>query len=318
MPGNIAILLVSLVVLLKASNMAITNAVNLASVTSLGKTKIGFLLVAFSTSLPEFFVALFAIGDEHAVSVSVGNVIGSNIVNICLVLGVGFVVIATKYPQNKEFFARMARDEVGNLNFGLLVSSLVPLILLFTSFPTQIVGVLLIALFVYNTYALFKKRKTVEEISDETEKRALWKYIGKSILGIVGVVVCAYLIVESSTFIALSAGVPAVIIGGTVVAFGTSIPELATSLASFRKGFIDLALGNVVGSCFLNMTFILGTTFLASPVNVNFSAFSQIVFFSLLSTIMLSYILTNAKVGKREGITLLIIYSAFIAIALSG
>jgi cation:H+ antiporter len=318
MPGNIAILLVSLGVLLKASNMAITNAVNLASVTSLGKTKIGFLLVAFSTSLPEFFVALFAIGDEHAVSVSVGNVIGSNIVNICLVLGVGFVVIATKYPQNKEFFARMARDEVGNLNFGLLVSSLVPLILLFTSFPTQIVGVLLIALFVYNTYALFKKRKTVEEISDETEKRALWKYIGKSILGIVGVVVCAYLIVESSTFIALSAGVPAVIIGGTVVAFGTSIPELATSLASFRKGFIDLALGNVVGSCFLNMTLILGTTFLASPVNVNFSAFSQIVFFSLLSTIMLSYILTNAKVGKREGITLLIIYSAFIAIALSG
>jgi cation:H+ antiporter len=179
------------------------------------------------------------------------------------------------------------------------------------------VGVLLIALFVYNTYALFKKRKTVEEISDETEKRAFWKYIGKSILGIVGVVVCAYLIVESSTFIALSAGVPAVIIGGTVVAFGTSIPELATSLASFRKGFIDLALGNVVGSCFLNMTLILGTTFLASPVNVNFSAFSQIVFFSLLSTIMLSYILTNARVGKREGITLLIIYSAFIAIALS-
>jgi cation:H+ antiporter len=318
MAGNIAILVVSLVVLMKASNMAITNAVNLTSVTSLGKTQIGFLLVAFSTSLPEFFVALFAIGDEHAVSVSVGNVIGSNIVNICLVLGVGFVVIATKYPQNKEFFARMARDEVGNLNFGLLVSSLVPLILLFTSFPTQIVGVLLIALFVYNTYALFKKRKTVEEISDETEKRAFWKYIGKSILGIVGVVVCAYLIVESSTFIALSAGVPAVIIGGTVVAFGTSIPELATSLASFRKGFIDLALGNVVGSCFLNMTFILGTTFLASPVNVNFSAFSQIVFFSLLSTIMLSYILTNAKVGKREGITLLIIYSAFIAIALSG
>ena len=317
-PANIAILVASLIVLMKASSLAVNNSVNLASATGLGKTKIGFLLVAFSTSLPELFVAIFAVGDPQAVGISIGNVLGANIVNICMILGIGFIIIAIKYPESTRFFTKMANEEVGSLNFGLLVSSLVPLILLFTGFPSQIVGVFLIALFAYNTYELFKKKKTVEEISDDSEKRALWKYAAKAVLGISGVVACAYFIVESASFLALSAGVPAVVVGGTVVAIGTTVPELTTSIAAFRRGFIDLALGNIVGSCFLNITLILGFTFLLSPVSVNLSAYSGLVFFSLLSTIMLSYILTNAKAGKREGIILLAIYSIFLAVTLGG
>jgi len=311
--GNIAVLIAALVVLMKASNLSITNSVNLASVTGLGKTKIGFLLVAFSTSLPELFVAIFAIWNPQAIGISVGNVLGSNVANICLILGIGFIIMAMKYPESAGFFTRMASDEVGSLNFGLLVSSLVPLILLFMGYASQIVGVFLVALFVYNTYELAKKKGTVEEISDEAEKHELGKYAAKSVLGIIGVVACAYVIVESASFLALSAGVPSVIIGGTIVAFGTSVPELATSISSVRKGFLDLALGNVIGSCFLNITLILGVTFLISPVNVNISAFSALVFFSLLSTIMLTYIVQNAKVRKREGIILLVVYLIFLA-----
>jgi cation:H+ antiporter len=311
--GNIVVLIASLVVLMKASNLAITNSVNLASVTGLGKTKIGFLLVAFSTSLPELFVAIFAIWNPEAIGISVGNVLGSNVANICLILGIGFIIMAMKYPESAGFFTKMASDEVGSLNFGLLISSLVPLILLFMGYASQIVGVFLVALFVYNTYELAKKKGTVEEISDEAEKHELGKYAAKSVLGIIGVVTCAYVIVESSSFLALSAGVPSVIIGGTIVAFGTSVPELATSISSVRKGFLDLALGNVIGSCFLNITLILGLTFLISPVNVNISAFSALVFFSLLSTIMLTYIVQNAKVRRREGIILLVVYLIFLA-----
>jgi len=310
--GNIAVLIAALVVLMKASNLSITNSVNLASVTGLGKTKIGFLLVAFSTSLPELFVAIFAIWNPQAIGISVGNVLGSNVANICLILGIGFIIMATKYPESAGFFTRMASDEVGSLNFGLLISSLVPLILLFMGYASQIVGVFLVTLFVYNTYGLAKKKGTVEEISEEAEKRNLGKYAAQSILGIIGVVACAYAIVESASFLALSAGIPSVIIGGTIVAFGTSVPELATSIVSVRKGFLDLALGNVIGSCFLNITLILGLTFLISPVDVNISAFSALVFFSLLSTIMLSYIMQNAKVRKREGIILLLVYFIFL------
>lgn len=315
--GNLAILLASLAVLIKASSLAITNSVNLASVTGLGKTKIGFILVAFSTSLPELFVVIFSIMDPQTIGISVGNVLGSNIVNICLILGLGFFLMAIKYPESAGFFTKMARDEVGNLNFGLFIASIVPLVLLYVGYASQIVGFLLVALFVFNMYGIARKRETVEQISAEAEKRELGKYLAKSIIGIIGVVACAYFIVESASFLALSAGVPPLIVGATVIAFGTSVPELATSLDSVRKGFIDLAVGNIVGSCFLNITLILGLTFLLAPFNVNISAFTDLILFSLIVNIMLWYMLQNTKVSKREGTILLAIYIIFIVISVS-
>ena len=315
--GNIAVLLASLIVLIKVSSWAITNSVNLASVTGLGKTKIGFIIVAFSTSLPELFVVVFSIMDPETIGISVGNVLGSNIVNICLILGVGFLLMALKYPDSVGFFTKMAREEVGNLNFGLFIASVVPLILLYFGYASQVVGVLLVGLFVYNMYELSRKRQTVEEISDEAEKRKLGKYLFKSVLGVIGVVACAYFIVESASLLALSAGIPPVIVGATVIAFGTSVPELATSLDSVRKGFLDLAVGNIVGSCFLNITLILGLTFLLAPFNVNISAFSDLILFSLIANIMLWYILQNTKVSKREGAILLGVYSIFLATSFS-
>jgi cation:H+ antiporter len=313
--GNIAVLVVSLAVLIKASSLAITNSVNVASVTGLGKTKIGFIFVAFSTSLPELFVVIFAILDPETIGISVGNVLGSNIVNICLILGSGFLLMALKYPDSVGFFTRLAREEVGSLNFGIFIASIIPLILLYLGYSSQIAGVLLVALFVFNMYELSKKRETVEEISAEAEKRKLRKYLAKAFVGIMGIVLCAYFIVESASFLALSAGVPPVIIGATVVAFGTSVPELATSLDSVRKGFLDLAVGNVIGSCFLNITLILGLTFLLAPFNVNISAFSDVILFSLIANILLWYMVQNTNVSKREGIVLLAIYSIFLALS---
>jgi cation:H+ antiporter len=315
--GNIAVLIASLVVLIKASSLTITNSVNLASVTGLGKTKIGFILVAFSTSLPELVVVMFSIMNPKTIGISVGNVLGSNIVNICLILGASFLIMALKYPESAGFFTRMARNEVGNLNFGLFVASIVPLILLYVGYASQIAGFLLVVLFIYNMHELAKKREVVEEISDAAEKHELKKYITKAFLGIIGVVVCAYFIVESASFLALSIGIPPIVVGATVIAFGTSIPELATSLGSVRKGFLDLALGNVIGSCFINITLILGLTFLLSPFNVDTAAFSKLAIFSLISNTVLGYILQNTKVSKREGTLLIALYIIFVAISLS-
>ncbi len=303
---------------MKASSWAITNSVKLASITGLGKTKIGFILVAFSTSLPELFVAIFAAANPETIGISVGNVLGSNIVNICLVLGVGLLIMAFKFPESGGFFTRMAKDEVGNLNFGLFIASIVPLILLYFGSANQIVGALLIALFVYNMYELIKKRETVEEISDTAEKRELGKYLFKSVLGIIGVVGCAYFIVDSASFLALSVGIPPVIVGATVIAFGTSVPELATSIESIKKGFMDLAIGNIIGSCFINITLILGFTLILSPFNVNISAFSDLIIFSLITNVILWYILQNTKVSKREGAILLALYIIFLVIGFSG
>ena len=313
--GNIIVLVISLGVLIRASSLTITNSVNLASVTGLGKTKVGFLLVAFSTSLPELFVATFAIVDQGTVGISVGNILGSNIMNICLILGIGFLIMAVKYPESAGFFTKMTRDEVGNLNFGIFVASIVPLLLLYFGYATQIMGVILIGLFIYNMYDLVRKRETVQQISDTAEKSEHKKYIIKSIVGIIGVVSASFFIIESASFLALIAGIPPIIVGATVVAFGTSFPELVTSVDSVRKGFIDLALGNVIGSCFINITLILGLTFILAPLNVNISAFSDLILFSLIANIVLGYIIQNSSIGKRQGITLLIIYAIFIVVS---
>ncbi len=310
--GNIIVLIVSLVVLIRASSLTITNSVNLASVTGLGKTKVGFLLVAFSTSLPELFVALFAIMDTGTVGISIGNILGSNIMNICLILGLGFVLMGIKYPESVGFFTKMAREEVGNLNFGIFVASIVPLLLLYFGYASQLIGALLIGLFVYNMYDLARKRETVEQISDTAERDENKKYAIKALVGIIGVVSSSFFIIESATFLALTAGIPPIVVGATLVAFGTSFPELVTSVDSVRKGFIDLALGNVIGSCFINITLILGFSFLFTPLNVDVSAFSDLILISLIANIVFGYIIQNSNVGKREGIVLLAIYAIFL------
>lgn len=316
--ANVAILVLALAILVKASSWAITNTVKLAAISGLGKTKIGFILVAFSTSLPEVFVAIFAVLNPETIGISIGNVLGSNIVNISLVLGIGFLIMAIKYPESTGFFTKMAREEIGSLNFGIFIASIVPLILLYAEFANQIAGAALIVLFFYSMYSLMRNRQTVEQISDTATKRETRIYFLKSFIGIIGVVATAYFIVDSGSFLALSAGIPAVIVGATVVALGTSIPELATGIASIRKGYIELAVGNVVGSCFINITLVLGLTLLLAPPTLISTAFRDLTLFSILTNIVLWYILQNSKITKREGAMLLAIYIIFLIISFSG
>ena len=150
------------------------------------------------------------------------------------------------------------------------------------------------------------------------ERQRLRKYAYLAVFGVIGVVVTAYFIVESASFIAVTIGVPIIIIGATVIAFGTSVPELATSVDAVRKGHLDLALGNIVGSCFINITCILGVTLLASPFRTNLSAFSDLAIISLITNILLWYFLSSEKIGWREGAVLLSLYSIFLAISFSG
>lgn len=146
----------------------------------------------------------------------------------------------------------------------------------------------------------------------------LRKYTIFALLGAAGVVGSAYFIVNSASFIAESVGIPRVVIGATIVAFGTSVPELATSINSVRKGHMDLALGNTVGSCFINITFILGVPLLASPLNINIAAFSNLVIFSLISNLFLWYFLSMEKLSWREAAILLFLYLVFLATSFSG
>jgi cation:H+ antiporter len=314
--GNVIILIIALAILDKASDLTITHSINVASVTGLGKTTVGFILVAFSTSLPELFVAVFSVLNPEDVGVSIGNVLGSNIVNICLILGACFLLISLKYPEKTRVLPKMAKEELGNLYFGLFIASIVPLALIYIGYASRFIGFVLLVIFIYYLFQLLKARTPTERSPSGTEKNKFRRYVSLTVLGAVGVVASAYFIVESASFLAASVGIPPVVIGATVVAFGTSVPELSTSFGAVKKGHLDLALGNIIGSCFMNITLILGITLVASSLTINMSAFSNVAIFSLITNLLLWYFLSNERIGRREGMVLLFLYALFIAISL--
>jgi cation:H+ antiporter len=314
--GNIIILIIALAALNKASDLTITHSINVASVTGLGKTTVGFILVAFSTSLPELFVAVFSVLNPENVGVSIGNVLGSNIVNICLILGVCFLLISLKYPEKTRVLPIIAKEDLGSLYFGLFIASIVPLGLIYIGYASRFVGIALLVIFIYYMFQLSRAQTPAEQALSRAEKSKLNKYIGFAILGAAGVVVCAYFIVESASYLALGVGIPPVVVGATVVAFGTSLPELSTSYDAVKKGHFEIALGNIVGSCFMNITLILGITLVASPLAINMSAFSNVAIFSLITNLLLWYFLSNERIGRREGIVLLFLYAVFMATSL--
>lgn len=275
--SNLLILIIAFFALNQTSNLTIKHSVRIAGATGLGKATVGFILVAFSTSLPELFVAIFAIMEPENVGISIGNVLGSNITNICLVLGIIFVLIALKYSGNAKFIPAMVKEETRGLHFALLVASVIPLALLYIGSARQIIGISLLLVFIYNIYRLSKTRNSIAGPSLESENNKLKKYILMAVLGSAGVVASSFFIVETAPYLATAMGVPKVVIGATIVAIGTSLPELVTSIDSIKKDHADLALGNIVGSCFMNVTLILGVTLVAAPFSVEIAIFSKLM-----------------------------------------
>jgi cation:H+ antiporter len=324
--ANLLVIGFSFLVLNWASNLAITNAIKVSTVTQLGKTAVGFSMIAFSTSLPELTVAFVAALTGGA-PLSVGNVLGSNIFNISVIVGLAVLLLYLKRPRRVSnsngsigvnVIPSFAKSELNNIEFGLFISSIIPMILIYVATATWVVGLILLFIFVGYMYNLSKVRMPSEngEVTSE-EKNRLKRYVYLTILGALGVVVSANFLVNSAVGIAQSVGVPESVIGATIVAFGTSLPELTVSLKSILKGHPGLALGNIIGSSFVNITLILGITFfvpavLGSPVTMNMRVFQNLVVFSIITNLFFWYFLSREKIGWREGAIFLFIYIFFI------
>jgi cation:H+ antiporter len=300
------------------SEVAIRNSVKVSDITGFGKTTVGFVLVGFSTSLPELSVAVFAVTNPENVGVSIGNVLGSNIVNIALILGVCILIIVLKHPRFPSFQLAVAKEEMGSLQFGLFIASIIPLALLYIGYASRFIGVFLVGIFVSYMIQLARGNRTKEAPSLPSGRRRLRDYASFALVGAILVIATAFFIVESASTIAVGVGIPPVVIGATIIAFGTSIPELATSVSSARKGHFDLALGNIVGSGFINITLILGVALIASPLNINIAAFSNLALFSLIVNLFLWYFLGSGKISWREGALFLALYVAFLVISFGG
>ncbi len=315
--GNVVILLAALAALVFSSERAIENSVKVADVTGLGKTIVGFVLVAFATSIPELMVAVFAVLSPETSELSIGNVLGANILNIALILGICILIVTLRRPRYRGSLLRVAKEETGSLHFGLFVASIVPLSLLYIGHASRFIGVLLLLIFIYYMVQLARSGKTTGREREATShsKGKVSKYGLYAIASVVVVAVCAFFIVASASYIAESLGIPAIIIGATIVSFGTTLPEMATSISSVRKGHFNLALGNLVGSCFVNITCILGVALIASAPSIDVGVFSNIALFSLIANLFLWYFLSSERLSWREGALLLFLYVVFIVVS---
>jgi len=317
--GNTVILLVSLLALDRASDLTIANSVKIADIAGYGKTTVGFILVAFCTSLPALSVSIFSAVGQETIDIAIGNALGSNIVNICLALGICFFLAALKNLDHVKLLPSMAKEEIGSLYFGLFIASIIPLALIYIGYASKVIGIILLVVFVLYTYQLSKIRIVKEEGSLGVEREKRNKYIFLTFLGVNVVLVSSFFILYSASYIAGSVGIPPVVIGSTAVAFGTSVPVLVASISAVRKGHLDLALGNIVGTCFINTTCILGIPLMASSLIVNVAAgFSSLVMFSVIANLFLWYFLSSERISWREGAVLLFMYFLFLTISFGG
>ncbi|MYL34925.1 calcium/sodium antiporter [Pontibacillus yanchengensis] len=302
-------LVVGFVLLIKGANLFVDGSSNIARSFQVSPLLIGLTIVAFGTSSPEATVSIIAALEENA-GVALGNVVGSNILNITLVVGVAAFI----YPLKVE--SETIRKEIP---FTLLAS--VALLILISDVLLQTVsenlltrgdGFIIMLFFMIFLYYIFEvARNSREKVKSETKVKdsSSWKKnIIYTIGGLVGIIFGGELVVKNATEIAFSFGMSETLIGLTIVAIGTSLPELITSITAALKKESEIALGNIVGSNIFNILFVLGVTAVIHPLAVNGKIIIDIIIMILLTGTLLLFSRTNYKIGKFEGMFLVIVY----------
>ena len=293
----------SLVVLALSSHYAIKAIEKIIALTGLSEMSAGFILLATLTSVPEIIVALFAVLEGEP-GMSVGDIVGSNVFNIGVVLGVLAI-----FGYLKTCCTNLLMD----LTDILFLTSLIPLLLVIFNVATPIVGVLLLGTFVANTYFMAKKRTPTIEVNGNSEvfkKENKLKVIALLIIGLVGVIVSARSVVSSGVNLALTLGAPPILLGAKIIAIGTSLPEFTTGLSAVRRGHVHLAIGDIIGSNLTNLTLVLGLVLLTSP-SVDISILTELLPFLLITTVIFWRFLTRGGISKIGGVLLLAIYLLF-------
>ena len=301
------LLAIGLVLLGVSSGVVVSNLVAVTEKRRLRKSVISFILLATSTSLPELLVAFNAIV-VGTMTVSLGDILGSNIVNICLVIGVCFLVFSLKNSGKKM---AMGEKDMKQFTNGLILLSATLLGLLYLQYLRRYIGILLLCVFGVYSFKLFQKRGEDEDDNDtHAPKGGIRKELALIVIGIAGVIIGARFTVESAIDIAIYFGVPASIIGATLVAFGTGLPELTVDIRAAFAGHLDIVIGDIVGSCFLNSTLVLGLLLTFTPYEgpVNLAILSDLLLFGVLSNLVLWYFLDNKKTGYKESVILFSLY----------
>jgi cation:H+ antiporter len=302
---NLLSLGAGLVLLTFGADYLVRGAISLANRLGMPPLLIGLTVVGFGTSMPELLVSLqAALGGAPAIAV--GNVVGSNTANILLILGVAAAIspIAARIPNLKRDLVMMLVAAVVMLGLGFW--GVVNFWLGLTSFAV------LAAYLAWVTHT--DRRRMTEEEAELVVKLAGWKEAVFIVGGLGALFIGADLLIDAATAIARGFGISEAVIGLTIVAVGTSLPELATSVVAAFRRHAEVALGNVVGSNIFNILGILGITAMVIPVPVETSMASfDIPFMLAVSLALIALILATGRISRGAGVAMVAVYTGYVA-----
>ncbi|MCC7552051.1 sodium:calcium antiporter [Candidatus Micrarchaeota archaeon] len=300
---SILAFVISILILAKASDWTITGAISIARYLKLSDLVIGFFLISFATSLPELSVAISS-GLSHAGGISLGNILGSNIVNIALTAGVMGIL-------GKTIFIK--KEDIKKLNKMILISIIIIPFILLSPQLGVLEGIILILLFLIFLMYTIKNEISLEyEGKRPTRKQAITG-LSYFLIGISLVIFSSSYAVENGIHIIVNFGITQSFLGATLIAIGTTLPELMVSVKALQKKHFNLALGNILGSCIINLTLILGIGAVLAPIIIEQPIIFIISFFLMVSIITLHHFLrTDNRLKRNEGIVLVMVYIVYL------
>ena len=315
---QLAILIIGFALLVKGADLFVDGASGIAKKFGISELIIGLTIVAMGTSAPEAAVSIAAAAKGSA-GISIGNVIGSNIMNIFIILGVVAAIVPLKIERSTVRY---------EMPFTILVTA-VFVLMGRDGLITRLDGAILWAgLLLYIAYLLRQAKQKPAEAPAQAETAAeaaaevpaeapsIWKLIALTIAGLAVILVSGDYAVDAAVALAKIFNISDRVIGLTIVALGTSLPELVTSVTAALRGNADLAVGNVVGSCIFNLLFVLGTSALILPIPCapNFLSDAYVAVGATILLLIFGY--TQMKIARWEGALLVACYAAYAYIAL--
>lgn len=307
---NILLIILGLALLIAGGEFLVKGAVGIAAKARLSKLVIGMTVVSFGTSSPELLVSLQS-ASEGLPELAIGNVVGSNIANLALVLGVTVLI----FPMP------VARDTIRYDWPMMMIASALFYVFAMDLEVNRWEGLVMFAILIaFITYIIIKSRKTsgpteidVPEIEEMTKSISTGKHLLFLAIGLVGLYFGSTWLIQGAKAIAEDFGISKHVIGITIIAFGTSVPELATSVVAAYKKETDISVGNLVGSNIFNILAVLGLTAMVKPIPIEEVVMSWDILWMIgISLLLLPMMVFRRKVGRISGFILLALYVTYI------
>ena len=308
---NSGLIFVGLFFLYYGGELLVTGSLRLAQAFKISPFIIGATVIGFGTSTPELAVSLMASLQDSG-DLALGNIIGSNITNIGLVLGLTALIVPLTIEKQRFI------DE----SPPLIITSLIIVVFAWNNYLGRTEGFIMICLLVIYLWRAFQTKEKID--LDLSEDHLFSEYGGSSfqtflvILGIIMLILGANWMVEGATGIARKLGVSEWFIGVSIVALGTSLPELVSSLIAAKKGHGEMAIGNVFGSNIFNILMVIGTTSLIQPLSIGEEIYTDLIYTTALTCLLLLLIRMENVVRKRDGIILIVCYGSYVGLKGTG